>query len=280
MRGVLNLNRKIERIHGLVLESAPALAQFSYGYALNDFHHGFAHFLHHAPDGAARFIGTGTLFVETLADTTNWCESAFDMPNDYRQRDFLRPTRKAIATGNAAFALHDSSRAEVVEDLFEETLGDVLLLRDGLNPDHRRPVVQTEHQQGPQGIFTPNGELHKRKSTIYSRKLKNNRLCRKKALNISIIINLIISIDIIEINSNLTEIRDVMSHNKSISEQKSDAARHAGGDDSWLEVLRQQIASLSFGVVQIVVHDARVVQIERTEKIRLENPIVISNRGH
>ncbi len=71
-----------------------------------------------------------------------------------------------------------------------------------------------------------------------------------------------------------------MSHNKSITEQKGSPAHRAEGDDSWLEAVRQQVASLSFGVVQIVVHDARVVQIERTEKIRLENPIVVSNRGH
>jgi hypothetical protein len=30
------------------------------------------------------------------------------------------------------------------------------------------------------------------------------------------------------------------------------------------------VSSLRFGVVQIVVHDSRVVQIERTEKTRLE----------
>lgn len=57
----------------------------------------------------------------------------------------------------------------------------------------------------------------------------------------------------------------------------------AGAGDfsgSWFDVVRRQVGSLSFGVVQIVVHDARVVQIERTEKIRLENPIAVSNMGH
>ena len=50
-----------------------------------------------------------------------------------------------------------------------------------------------------------------------------------------------------------------------------------GGADSWLDVVRRQVNSLNFGVVQIVVHGARVVQIECTEKIRLEHPIAISN---
>jgi len=37
----------------------------------------------------------------------------------------------------------------------------------------------------------------------------------------------------------------------------------------WMEVVAEQVSNLRFGVVQITVHDARVVQIERTEKIRL-----------
>ena len=46
-----------------------------------------------------------------------------------------------------------------------------------------------------------------------------------------------------------------------------------GDAESWLEMVRRQVGSLDFGVVQIVVHAARVVQIERTEKIRLETPL-------
>jgi hypothetical protein len=40
--------------------------------------------------------------------------------------------------------------------------------------------------------------------------------------------------------------------------------------DFWLEVVRRQVGSLHFGMVQIVVHESRVVQIERTEKVRLD----------
>jgi hypothetical protein len=39
--------------------------------------------------------------------------------------------------------------------------------------------------------------------------------------------------------------------------------------DSWLEVVRQQISSLQFGVVQITVHESKVFQIERAEKARI-----------
>ncbi len=41
-------------------------------------------------------------------------------------------------------------------------------------------------------------------------------------------------------------------------------------DSKWLNLVQSQVSSLKFGVVQIVVHDSRVVQIERTEKYRLD----------
>ena len=42
-----------------------------------------------------------------------------------------------------------------------------------------------------------------------------------------------------------------------------------------LEIVLRQVESLEFGVVQIVVHASRVVQIERTEKVRMPNSIAI-----
>jgi hypothetical protein len=38
----------------------------------------------------------------------------------------------------------------------------------------------------------------------------------------------------------------------------------------WLEIVRQQVNSLRFGVVQIVVHGSQVTQIDKTERVRLE----------
>ncbi len=38
----------------------------------------------------------------------------------------------------------------------------------------------------------------------------------------------------------------------------------------WLDIVRQKVESLSYGVVQIVVHERKVTQIERTEKTRLD----------
>ena len=40
----------------------------------------------------------------------------------------------------------------------------------------------------------------------------------------------------------------------------------------WLKIVQEQIESLRFGEVQIIVHDSKVVQIQRTEKVRLEKP--------
>ncbi len=39
---------------------------------------------------------------------------------------------------------------------------------------------------------------------------------------------------------------------------------------SGLQIVQDQIGSLRFGIIQIVVHDSRVVQIERTEKLRFD----------
>ncbi len=44
----------------------------------------------------------------------------------------------------------------------------------------------------------------------------------------------------------------------------------SGAGDAWLELVRRQVSSLRFGVVQIVVHDSQVIQIEKTERVRLE----------
>jgi hypothetical protein len=41
------------------------------------------------------------------------------------------------------------------------------------------------------------------------------------------------------------------------------------GEPEWLALVRAQVSNLRFGVVQLVVHDGRVTQIERTEKTRL-----------
>ncbi|HTX22965.1 MAG TPA: YezD family protein [Candidatus Aquilonibacter sp.] len=40
----------------------------------------------------------------------------------------------------------------------------------------------------------------------------------------------------------------------------------------WLELVRRQVGSLRYGVVEIVVHDSRVTQIEKTERVRLDRP--------
>ncbi|AOS43061.1 hypothetical protein Verru16b_00099 [Lacunisphaera limnophila] len=37
----------------------------------------------------------------------------------------------------------------------------------------------------------------------------------------------------------------------------------------WLRLVQNKVETLRFGVVQLVVHDGRVTQIERTEKTRI-----------
>lgn len=40
----------------------------------------------------------------------------------------------------------------------------------------------------------------------------------------------------------------------------------------WERLVREQIADLRFGVVQIVVHEGRVVHLERTQRVRFDSP--------
>jgi len=58
--------------------------------------------------------------------------------------------------------------------------------------------------------------------------------------------------------------------NRMKAQQTENEVSTQSGSEEWLEQVRRQVGSLRFGVVQVVVHDSRVVQIEKTEKIRFE----------
>jgi len=51
----------------------------------------------------------------------------------------------------------------------------------------------------------------------------------------------------------------------------SDNTEFEINDLKWLRIVQKQVATIRFGVVQITVHNGEVVQIERTEKTRIEN---------
>ncbi|HEX7863244.1 MAG TPA: DUF2292 domain-containing protein [Verrucomicrobiae bacterium] len=49
-------------------------------------------------------------------------------------------------------------------------------------------------------------------------------------------------------------------------------ASEAVENTDWVQLVKQSVKGLQFGVVQIVVHNAKVVQIEKTEKLRIDQP--------
>jgi hypothetical protein len=55
-----------------------------------------------------------------------------------------------------------------------------------------------------------------------------------------------------------------------MSASEPDSVRQANDRVEWLEIVRRQVGSLRYGVVQIVVHDSQVTQIEKTERVRLD----------
>jgi len=61
-----------------------------------------------------------------------------------------------------------------------------------------------------------------------------------------------------------------MSHQP--SPLKPELSASAPAKAEWLRVVQEKVETLRFGVVQLVVHDGRVTQIERTEKTRLYSP--------
>jgi len=51
---------------------------------------------------------------------------------------------------------------------------------------------------------------------------------------------------------------------------EKDTKHETDKSHQWLEIVRQTVVSLRYGVVHITVHDGRVTQIEKTEKRRLD----------
>jgi hypothetical protein len=52
------------------------------------------------------------------------------------------------------------------------------------------------------------------------------------------------------------------------SNQLSDSKQAAV--PNWVQIVQSQVAAIRFGIVQITIHDSRVVQVERTEKVRFD----------
>ena len=127
------LNDVIERVGVFPLKLADAIAKLGERDAVQDFDDRIAHLFHDTADTAELFVGAGAAFVKSFTDATNGCERAFDKANDAGKGDFIRRKFEAITAGNPAAALKNACGAQVVEDLFEETLGNVLLVGNGLD---------------------------------------------------------------------------------------------------------------------------------------------------
>jgi hypothetical protein len=54
--------------------------------------------------------------------------------------------------------------------------------------------------------------------------------------------------------------------------ETTESAKTLEHHKNWVDTVRGQVGSVRFGVVQIVIHNGRVVQIEKTEKIRFDQP--------
>ncbi len=59
----------------------------------------------------------------------------------------------------------------------------------------------------------------------------------------------------------------------------SRSANPGGVDSPWQDVVERQVSALRFGSLQITVHEGKVVQIERSVKVRLDKPAAAEVRG-
>ena len=57
-----------------------------------------------------------------------------------------------------------------------------------------------------------------------------------------------------------------------MSTAKIETSLPSGALPEWLDLVRSQVGSLRYGTVEIVVHDSQVIQIEKTERVRLDKP--------
>ena len=63
-----------------------------------------------------------------------------------------------------------------------------------------------------------------------------------------------------------------------MSATKIEASLPSGVLPEWLDMVRRQVGSLRYGTVEIVVHDSRVIQIEKVERVRLDKPSPETNK--
>jgi hypothetical protein len=54
----------------------------------------------------------------------------------------------------------------------------------------------------------------------------------------------------------------------SLNLQKTSA--DGSGDPNWLDLVVEDVKSLHYGVVEIIVHDSHVIQIGKSERVRLD----------
>ena len=66
--------------------------------------------------------------------------------------------------------------------------------------------------------------------------------------------------------------------NETTSEQRQPNA--LGAAEDWSQAVTRFVNTVQFGSVQIVIQDGRVIQIERTNKIRLDRPQIKDHHGH
>ena len=158
--GPIRLNDVVKGVGHRTLEISDPIAEVRHRDTFEGADDCFAHFLHHAADGALGFIRAGATLVVINAHTTHRRERPLQMPNNVCQRNLIGGTLEAIPPSHAAAALDKASRLEVIQNLLKKSSRNVLLLRDVPDPHDLRPVVHSQNQKCPQCIFPSLRQFH------------------------------------------------------------------------------------------------------------------------
>jgi hypothetical protein len=94
-------------------------------------------------------------------------ERAFDVADDFGEGDLIGRAAEAVAAGDSAFAFEDAGGFEVVEDLFEESFGNVLGGGNGLDADDGVAVVQAQNDERSKRIMPSLRKLHAANPTMW-----------------------------------------------------------------------------------------------------------------
>ncbi len=137
-----------------------ARGEIGEGLPIEDGEHGVADVDHDVPEGAGRFVGTGTGLVVAEGDTGQGSEGAVEETNDSPDRNAPRIGGEAVAAVGAEARPDESGVLEDGEDLLEELRWQIVPLGEDGERNGALRGVPNEVNERPQTVLRACREPH------------------------------------------------------------------------------------------------------------------------